>query len=206
LDAKTVRAALVKSFRTNLEISRGWLTAKDFRSLEQSAEALAILSEAIGRYIPPATNGKIDGLRRTAGNLSQAAMDRSIEGADAALAKLGEQLTAIESESIADPPAPIRKTSAGFTPLMHLIDGTFTDARTALAVGDSETAKSNAAVLAELGQYLAVDRNGKQWHEQADDLVKAANEIAVSKSSDPKALREDFHLLYANCEACHYRR
>ncbi|HEY2759685.1 MAG TPA: hypothetical protein VGI75_03060, partial [Pirellulales bacterium] len=102
--------------------------------------------------------------------------------------------------------APIRKTSAGFTPLMHLIDGTFTDARTALAVGDSETAKSNAAVLAELGQYLAVDRNGKQWHEQADDLVKAANEIAVSKSSDPKALREDFHLLYANCEACHYRR
>jgi hypothetical protein len=206
VDAKTARTALVKSFRTNVEYSREWLEAKDYRSLKQSADSLVILSEAIGRYAPAPADGKMDALRRATGDLGQAATDSKTEEAEAALAKIGEQLTAIESEAVADAPAPVRKTSAGFTPLMHLIDGTFTDARMALAVGDSETAKSNAAVLTELGQYLAVDRNGAQWREQAGDLVKAASEIAVSKTNDPKALREDFHLLYANCEACHHRR
>ena len=206
VDAKTVRAALVKSFRTNVEYSREWLAAKDYRSLKQSADSLVILSEEIERYSPAAADVKMDALRRRTSDLGQAANDSKADEAESALAKIGEQLTAIESEGVVDPPTPVRKTSAGFTPLMHLIDGTFTDARLALAGGDSETAKLNAVVLAELGRYLAIDRNGDQWREQSGDLVKAASEIAVSKTNDPIALREDFHSLYANCEACHHRR
>ena len=106
----------------------------------------------------------------------------------------------------AETPAAIKKTSAGFTPLMHLIDGTFTDAKTALATGDAASAKTYSVALAELGQVLALDRAGQQWHEQSADLVSAANELARSQTDDPKQLREQFHHLYVNCEACHQRR
>lgn len=128
VDAKTVRAALVKSFRTNVEYSREWLAAKDYRSLKQSADSLVILGEAIGRYAPAAADGKMDALRRTTSDLGQVATDSKSDEAEAALVKIGEQLTTIEAEAVVDPPTPVQKTSAGFTPLMHLIDGTFTDA------------------------------------------------------------------------------
>ena len=89
---------------------------------------------------------------------------------------------------------------------MHLIDGTFSDAKTALATGDVANAKTYAVVLAELGQVLALDRAGQQWHEQSADLVSAANELARSQTEDTKQLREQLHHLYVNCEACHQRR
>jgi cytochrome c556 len=89
---------------------------------------------------------------------------------------------------------------------MSLIDGTFADAKTATAVGDSAEAKSNALVLAELARWLALDRNTPQWHEQSNDLVVAAEQAAASESNDPKELRAVFHNVYARCEACHALR
>jgi hypothetical protein len=213
--AKT-RDALIVAFRTNLGYSREWLAAGDFKSLGQSAAALSILTDAIGRHTADAGREKIEALRRAVDDLTKAATATDQKPAEAAIARLPDLLTAAAAAPAADNPAAVRKTSAGFTPLMHLIDGTFTDARTALATGISdsgaagsasaEQAKTYALVLAELGQYLAADRNGDQWHSQSGDLTTAAQEIAVSKSTDPKELRADFHNLYANCEACHHRR
>jgi cytochrome c556 len=88
---------------------------------------------------------------------------------------------------------------------MFTIDGTFVDAKLALETGDTAAAKSDAIVLAELGQWLAADRAGDQWHTQSGDLVKAAQAAAENESNDSKALRAAFHNVYTRCEACHHR-
>ena len=203
--AKT-REALVLAFRTNLGYCAEWLGAKDYKSLWQSVAALTILSEAIGRHTAEAGTEQLAALRTAINELSAAAKAEDAGRAKRAIDALPAAIAAVATVPSADSPAAVRKTSAGFTPLMHLIDGTFTDAKTALATGDAATAKTYSVALAELGQVLALDRAGQQWHEQSADLVSAANELARSQTDDPKQLREQFHHLYVNCEACHQRR
>jgi len=203
--AKT-REALVVAFRTNLGYCREWLAAKDFKSLAQGVAALTILGEAIGRHTAEAGTEQLAAVRTAINELSAAAKVEDAGRARRAIDGLPAAIEAVVMTPAAEAPAAVKKTSAGFTPLMHLIDGTFTDAKTALATGDAASAKTYAVVLAELGQVLALDRAGQQWHEQSADLVSAANELARSQTDDPKQLREQFHHLYVNCEACHQRR
>jgi hypothetical protein len=203
--AKT-REALVLAFRTNLGYCQDWLVAKDFKSFSQSVAALTILSEAIGRHTAEAGTEQLAALRTAINELSAAAKVEDAGRAKRAIDALPTAIDAVAMASAAEAPAAVKKASAGFTPLMHLIDGTFTDAKTALVTGDAANAKSYAVVLAELGQVLALDRAGQQWHEQSADLVSAANEFARSQTDDPKQLRDQFHHLYVNCEACHQRR
>jgi len=203
--AKT-REALALAFRANLAYSRDWLGAKDFKSFSQSVAALTILSESIGRHTAESGTEQLAALRAAINELSAAAKAEDAARAKRAVDALPAAIDALATVPSAEAPAGVKKTSAGFTPLMHLIDGTFTDAKTALATGDAANAKACAVVLAELGQVLALDRAGQQWHEQSNDLVAAAQELATSQTDDPKLLREQFHHLYVNCEACHQRR
>jgi hypothetical protein len=204
--AEKTREALVLAFRTNLGYCGDWLGAKDYKSLSQSVAALTILSEAIGRHTAEAGTEQLAGLRTAINELSAAAKAEDAGRAKRAIDALPTAIEAVATVPSADAPAAVKKTSAGFTPLMHLIDGTFTDAKTALATGDAASARTYAVVLAELGQALALDRAGQQWREQSSDLVSTANELARSQTDDPKQLREQFHHLYVNCEACHQRR
>jgi hypothetical protein len=203
--AKT-REALVLAFRTNLGYCGDWLAAKDVKSLSQSVAALMILSEAIGRHTAEAGSERVGALRTAINELAAAAKAEDAGRAKRAIDGLPSAIEAVAKVPPAEAPAAVKKTSAGFTPLMHLIDGTFTDAKTALATGDAASAKTYAVVLTELGQVLALDRAGQQWHEQSGDLVSAAQELATSQTDDSKLLREQFHQLYVNCEACHQRR
>jgi hypothetical protein len=204
--AVKTREALVLAFRTNVGYCGDWLGAKDFKSLSQSVAALTILSEAIGRHTAEAGTEQLATLRTSINELSAAAKAEDAGRAKRSIDALPAAIEAVAMAPAAETPAAIKKTSAGFTPLMHLIDGTFTDAKTALATGDAASAKTYSVALAELGQVLALDRAGQQWHEQSADLVSAANELARSQTDDPKQLREQFHHLYVNCEACHQRR
>jgi len=203
--AKT-REALVVAFRTNLGYCGDWLAAKDFKSLSQSVAALTILSEALGRHTAEAGSEQMGALRTAINELAAAGKAEDAGQAKRAIDGLPSVIGGVAKAPPAEAPAAAQKTSAGFTPLMHLIDGTFTDAKTALATGDAASAKTYAVVLTELGQVLALDRAGRQWHDQSADLVSAAQELAASQSNDSKLLREQFHHLYVNCEACHQRR
>jgi hypothetical protein len=203
--AKT-REALVVAFRTNLGYCGDWLGAKDYKSLSQSVAALTILNEAIGRHTAESGSEQMAALRAAINELSAAAKAEDAGRSKLALDDLPNAIDGVAMAPSTDAPAAVKKTSAGFTPLMHLIDGSFTDAKTALATGDANSAKTYAVVLAELGQVLALDREGQQWHDQSGDFVTAAQELATSKSEDSKLLREQFHHLYVNCEACHQRR
>lgn len=200
------REALVAAFGTNLGYCGDWLAAKDFKSLSQSVAALTILSEAIGRHTAEAESERMAGLRTAINELGAAAKTEDAGRAKRAIDGLPSAVEGVAKAPAAESPAAVKKTSAGFTPLMHLIDGTFTDAKTALATGDADSAKTYAAVLAELGQVLTLDRAGQQWHDHSGDLVSAARELAASQTDDSKLLREQFHHLYVNCEACHQRR
>jgi hypothetical protein len=199
------RAAAIASFRTNLDYCHPWLTANDYKSLGQSVGALSILAGAIARHTAEAGQPQIEAFQKAIADVAAAAKAEDNAKAEKAIDSLPALITAVESQPIADKPKPVSKTAAGFTPLMFTIDGTFVDAKLALETSDAAAAKSDAIVLAELGQWLAADRAGDQWHTQSGDLVKAAQAAAESDSNDPKALRAVFHNVYTRCEACHHR-
>jgi hypothetical protein len=201
----TPRAALIAAFRTNLDYCHPWLMAKDYKSLGQSVGALSILTGAIGRHTAEAGQSQIEALQKTIAELMAGAKAEDNARAEKALEALPRLIAAVDNAPLAEKPKAVGKTAAGFTPLMFTIDGTFVDAKLALETGDAAAAKSDAVVLAELGQWLAADRGGDQWHTQAGDLVKAAQAAAENESNDPKTLRAVFHSIYTRCEACHHR-
>jgi hypothetical protein len=204
-DFPTPRAASITAFRTNLDYCHPWLAAKDYKSLNQSVGMLSILAGAIGRHTAEAGQSQVEALQKAIADLTAAAKAEDNLKAEKAIDSLPALITAIENTPLADKPKAVGKTTAGFTPLMFTIDGTFVDAKLALETGDAAAAKSDAVVLAELGQWLAADRGGDQWHTQAGDLVTAAQAAAASETNDPKTLRAVFHNIYTRCEACHHR-
>jgi hypothetical protein len=203
--ASKPRAALIFAFTANLKYSHDWLNVNDFKSLVESADALSILTEAINRHTGDEGREKIDALKKQVSELSAAAKASDAARAQRAIAAIPLALQTIGQTAIAPSPAAVKKTTAGFNPLMHTIDGTFTDAKTSLATGETEEAKAYISALADLGQWLVADRAGEQWHQQAGELATAAREVAASSETDPKALRAAFHGIYNRCEACHHR-
>jgi cytochrome c556 len=200
------REALIAAFQTNLGYCRDWLATKDFKSLAQNVGALSILTQAVERHTAESGQDKFDSLRQAIDELSAAAKAEDGRRARTAMDALAEDISVIAASSPAEYPHDVTKTSAGFTPLMHLIDGTFTDAKAALASGDVTAAKSYAVVLVELAQWLAADRTGQQWKSQAADLGSAAQTVASSAIVDSKLLRAQFHDVYTRCAACHARQ
>ncbi|HTQ39700.1 MAG TPA: hypothetical protein VMJ32_11775 [Pirellulales bacterium] len=200
------KAALVFAFQTNLGYCRQWLATNDFKSLGQSVTALSVLTDALGRNVAESGQEKITSLHHAVDELVAAAKAADAGRAQQAIDALPKAIEAVETAPGLDHPRPATKTVASFTPLMHLIDGTFTDAKAALATGDVTAAKTYAVVLVELAQWLAADRAGAVWQSQAGDLAAAAQDVASSTAIDPKLLRTQFHDVYACCAACHQRQ
>jgi hypothetical protein len=197
------RDALVQSFRLNIDYCNQWIAAKDFKSLTKTVGDLPTLVVAINRHTAESDRAKIDAVRKAVDALSAAAKSSEPAAAKSASEELKTALTQLAEAKTLDPPKPIEKISGGFGPLMSLLDGTFADAKTAASVGDAGEAKQSALTLAELGQYLAVDRNDERWRKQSNDLVAAAIEAAAADATDTKSLRKVFHDVYDRCEACH---
>ncbi len=205
----TMRAALIMAFRTNLDYCKKWIAASNFKSLTRTSGQLPVLAASIARYFPKSQppkevgNDATDALNRAVDTLTAAAKADDASRARGAIDDCAGALDRIDRRSASATPQPIAKSPAGFNPLMSLIDGTFSDAKTAASVGDVADAKSYASVMAELGAVLAIDRNDERWKTQSHDLIEAAKEAAASKSEDPKELRAIFHKVYERCEACH---
>jgi hypothetical protein len=202
-DPAKTRAALIQTFGSNLDFCDQWVGAKDFKSLDRSVAELPILVAAAKRLTAEDDAAKIDALKKSVATLTKAAKDSDPMAAKSALAQLKSDLEALGEAKIAESPKPIEKSPGGFGPLMSLMDATFADAKTAATVGEANEAKMSALALAELSQYLAIDRNDERWRKQSDELAAAAREAATSDATDEKSLRKVFHDVYQRCEACH---
>ncbi len=207
--AKT-RAALILTYRKNLDYCHQWIRAEDIKSLARTAGQLPILVDAVFRYTSEVSEEERKGFRGVLDSLDsgaqQAVKDVTFDGwvgAGNMVMASKRTLDLIEKKPAAVQPLPPKKWAVGFTPLMSLIDGTFADAKTAASVGDAAEAKQYALVIAELGEVLALDRNDDRWKNQSRDLVAAAKEAAASDATDPKELRAVLHKVYDRCEACH---
>jgi hypothetical protein len=203
IDPAKTRAALIQTFKSNLEICDQWIAAKDFKSLARSIGELPILVAASKRLTSESDAAKIDALTKSVAALTKASKDSDPAAAKSAIAQLKSDLDALADGKVPESPKPIEKSPGGFGPLMSLIDATFADAKTSVAVGDANEAKTSALALAELSRYLAIDRNDERWRKQSEDLVAAAQEAATSEATDEKSLRKIFHAVYERCEACH---
>jgi hypothetical protein len=205
-DPAKTRAALIQTFRSNLDICDQWVGAKDFKSLDRSVSELPILVAASNRLTTESEAEKVATLKKSVAVLTKAAKDSDQSAAKSAITQVKSDLDALASTKVADEPKSIEKSPGGFGPLMSLMDGTFADAKTSVAVGDANEAKTSALALAELSQYLAIDRNDPRWRDQSIDLAAAATEAAASDATDEKSLRKVFHDVYQRCEACHALR
>jgi hypothetical protein len=203
VDSAKTRAALIQTFRSNLDFCDQWVGAKDFKSLDRSVGELPILVAATNRLTSESDADKIDALKKSITTLTKAAKDSDQTAAKLAIVQIKSDLDVLGATKVAESPKPIQKSPGGFGPLMSLIDATFADAKTSAAVGDANEAKTSALALAELSQYLAIDRNDERWRTQSIDLAVAANEAAASNATDEKSLRKVFHEVYQRCEACH---
>ncbi|HZZ27890.1 MAG TPA: hypothetical protein VFE46_07765 [Pirellulales bacterium] len=201
-----VREALILSLQTNLGYCREWLSSNDFKSLGQGISALTILTDALERHVAESGKDKITSLRHAVEKFAAVANAADAQHAQTAIEALSKVVEGLATVPFSDVPRPATKSAAGFTPLMHLIDGTFADAKSSLSAGDVAAARSYTVALVELAQWLAADRAGAQWKSQADDLAAAAQDVASSTTLDPKLLRGQLHDVYARCTACHQRQ
>jgi hypothetical protein len=201
--ADSARAALHTAFDKNLSYCRQWLAAKDWKSLQQTAEGAGILAGMMGRYGDDDTwRAAARRLREGVQSLRSAAGDKQTERCQKSI----EQLAA-DNKSLAKLPKtkPVaQRLTVSLRPMMALMDATHADAKAALAVGDLVEAKSMALVLSELGHVVSNQRAEAAWHSAGEALARAAVEAA--EQTDAKAIRQKLRGVYEKCEACHNRQ
>ncbi len=202
-DASSIRPALVLSLHTNLGYCREWASANDYKSLRQGLGGMAIIIDALARHTAAGGAEKIAALRESLDKVNTAARSEDAAATKSSLAALSKAIDDCAALPAGAVPANIGKNSAGFKALMHVVDGTYADAKTALAVGEAAEAKSHALVLAELGQWLAAERGDARWREFSHSMTTAARDAAATAAADEKTLRGKFRDIYVRCEACH---
>ncbi len=200
-------AALLWSIDTNLEYCRQWNAGHDFKSLTRGTVGVGILAELI------AAKQDDDSWKKSAESLSTAvrALDSAAKKRDAAavtmsLQSVRDAATAFKKLPAGGKAVPLTKTRATFRNLMYLMEGTFADAKTSLAVSDGENAKKSAIVLSELGQIVSNEKMNPEWQQWSADFLTATSAAINAETSDTAKLKPLFHTISARCDTCHAKK
>jgi hypothetical protein len=194
-----LKAALGK----NVQHAERWLEERDYKSLGQSAGGLKLLAELLkAKSDDAAWQAAMADVATKIGELQAAAPSEDVGQCKAALDALQKSLTIAEKMSPAGKRAMPPKAPA-LRPLMLTMDAIQADAKVAILTGNVVSAKQQAAVLAELSNFVAGARKDAQWDTLADDFAKACTAAAVSAETDPKAVRQLLRGVAERCDACH---
>ena len=197
--------ALQAAVELNLDYSSDWLSGKDFKSLAATAGGIEILTKILAQLDEsPAWQQQVKSLDDQLARLEQAAASKDESAAKEAIDALRTQNHKLKFQADGRR-AENRRPAAGLRQLMNLLDGTYADAKAALAVGDFDDAKSTAIVLSELGGEVSNLRQGEDWQQWSRAMTQAATSAASSSSKDRKQLIAEFKQIYRQCENCHNR-
>jgi hypothetical protein len=206
-DPARTRAALHRAVDKNLAYGREWLEGKDFESLGQTAEGLIVLAQLLARHgEDKAWQAATAELQQAAKSLKAAAEKEEEAACRDALALVGKRNKELAGVAATGKPAAPRRPDVVLPSVMALLDGTYADAKAALAASKVDEAKDIALVLAELGGAVATFHDDAKWRELAGGLSDAARAAADSSSRDAKAVRDELRGVYQRCEACHNAR
>ncbi|HEX5102430.1 MAG TPA: hypothetical protein VFV87_01380, partial [Pirellulaceae bacterium] len=198
---EALRSALVK----NIEHSRDWLAAKDFKSLGQSAGGLELLAEVLRAKSDDAAWQAATGQVLAAAKEVRAAAQAE-DGPRSAEALAALEKKAADAAGISPAGQPLPPPRANLRSLMLLMDGVYADGKIALLTDQPQFAKNQAQVLSELGRVVSNSRSGDRWAGLSDGFVQAAQNAAQSSEADAQALRPLMRAISQRCEACHDTR
>jgi hypothetical protein len=199
------RAALHAAVEKNLGYCRDWLAAKDWKSLRQSAEGVGVLVSVLAGQGDDPWRASVAGMAAKVPALRKAADQEDAEMCRKLLNQLAaanKELAAVKLTTGRPGKKALEKPEA-LRPVMLVLDGTYSDAKVALAAGDADEAKSMARVLSELGRMVSNHRTDAAWRSAAGAMARAAAELADAKETDAKAIRQHLRGVYEKCQACH---
>ncbi len=204
------RAALISAVATNCDYAEEWLTGGDFKTLDQTANGMILLSLTLSTLdSDPKLQELAFQLRDHAQGLVAAATKQDKQGSQRMIDTIKQWSKQAEMTKFPEVPTPPREGARArvpIGPMMALLDGTYADAKRALIFDDVAQAKTEAVVLAELGELLSHAKEGDKWEQLAADFQTAAWQVATTKETSAKSVRTLLSGVYQRCTACHDRR
>jgi hypothetical protein len=201
--------ALHAGLQASLKLVQDWLADKDFLSAtEASQQLMALATLYTFQSAQPDWRTRGAELRATCDRLTAAARAKDA----GRCAKAVEDCQRALSELAKDPPAGARSVERDFRPFgsnkvwMQLMDGAYTDAKTAPSAQDLENLVYQVAEEANAVGHLRAE---PRWRQMSVEVRETA--LAVAKRVQSAGLdvaRRELKSVYQRCEACHqgYKR
>src|SRR4051812_30326734 len=198
--AESVPAALQAALAKNIQHAREWLDQADYKSLAQSAGGLQLLAEMLkARSDDAAWQTATGRIVAAAGDMQAAARSDDAGKCKAALDGLEKAATAAatlkptgQPQSLARVP-PIRS-------LMLTMDAAMADGKIAVMTGSVDSAKKQAAVLAEFARLVSNSRSTENWSALAGDFVTATQAAANTPETNPQSVRQLYRGIAERCD------
>lgn len=196
-----VQAALL----LELKVMQGWIDDKDFASALQCSQGLTSLAHLYGHQgSQPAWRAKTSDLATTCSRLTSTARNKDA-GECSRLVKECRRLLGELAKTPPGSPGSGKdfKPTGSTATWMRLIDGAYSDAKTARTPDELEGLAGALAEEVNAYQYARADARWQQLSQEVRSSALAAVEKA--KAKDLVAAKAALKGAYRSCEACHER-
>jgi hypothetical protein len=196
-----VRAGLL----LELKVIQGWIDDKDFTSAVQCSQGLTSLAHLFSHQgSQPAWRAKTSELATTCSRLTSAARNKD-GGECSRLVKECHRLLDELAKTPPGNPGPGEdfKPTGSTATWMRLMDGAYSDAKTART---SEELEGLAGALAEEVNAYQYARADARWQQHSQGVRSSAlAAVAKARDKDLAAAKVALKGAYRSCEACHER-
>lgn len=195
--------ALLQALQTNVEYCRQWFDEVDTKSLRQTAQGLLIIASV---------------LESRAGSVGvpkdleqQSARVKELTAAAGMKNKAETLIQALEKAEWSDKVELIKRKGArsgkvSNRQVMMLLEATLADAKTSIALDDSEAAMAQASTIADVVGTLSRNSKAKRWLRDIEMVTAPALQIAAGKVKGKAQLKQVVKQISRGCASCHDRR
>ncbi len=197
-------AGVHAALRSNLKIVRDWLNDKDFLSAAETAQGLTALAWLYSfQSTEPSWQAKTAALKDACSKLAASAKAKDAGDCEKQSQFCEKLLQDLEQ----NPPLGSKVVEKRMKPFgatktwMSLMDGAYTDAKTAKTAKEME---HMASAIAEEVNVVAHLRDDARWQRAAGEVREIALRVAAeAKGDDLAQARADLKTIYNRCQACH---
>ncbi len=201
----TPPAALQAALHLELKVIENWIDDKDFTSAVQSSQGLASLAHLHGHQgSEPAWRAKTRELANACSHLTSAARNKDAGECSRLVKECRRLLDELAKTPSGSPGSGKDFKPAGSTATwMRLMDGAYSDAKTARTPEELEGLAGALAEEVNAYQYARADAQWRQFCQEVRSSALAAADKA--KAKDLAAAKVALKAAYRGCEACHDR-
>jgi len=199
----TPPAALQVALRLELKVMQDWINDKDFASALQSCQGLTSLAHLYSyQGSEPAWRTKTSDLAKTCSQLASAVRNKDADACSRLVKECHRLLDELAKTQPGSPGKDFKPTGSVGT-WMRLMDGAYSDAKTART---PEELEGLAGALAEEVNAYQFARADARWRQFCQEVrLSALEAVDKAKAKDLVAARAALKVAYRGCEACHDR-